>query len=138
MGRPSKLPLILDALRSATAKARGLTRGEIAQRCGISGSCVSTNIRALHAKRLVHICGWQTECGGSTGGYYQARWHIGDRPDAPKPTPPTSAELSRRFRERAIASGRIEDIRARDRTKWWRKRPARRDPLAAALFGAPA
>lgn len=136
MAQKSKLPLILEALRSATAQKRGLTQGELTERSGISKAAVSVNIRKMQAERKVYICGWMTDVGGTEkGGSYQARYRLGNRPDTPKPPPMTVAEAARRFRQRMAKTGEIEDIRAQDRARYWRKQPARRDPLAAALFG---
>ena len=138
MGRKSKLPLILEALQSPTAKKRGLTQGELQQRCGISMGCVNQHVHELHAKKVIHICGWKTDVGGTHGGRFQARWRLGPGEDVPKPPPLTRAEIAKRWRDRVRASGEIEDIRAKGRALWWRKQPPRRDPLAVALYGSPA
>jgi hypothetical protein len=138
MGRKSKMPLIMEALSTANARRRGLTQIELHQVARVSAGCVNDHVRTLHAARQIHICGWLTDVGGSKGSRYQARYRLGDQPDVPKPPALTRAEVARRFRERAIKSGLVEDMRAAGRAYWWKKQPPRRDPLAAALFGAPA
>lgn len=86
---------------------------QLARAAGLAENTTSTYVRALLGEkpRRVHIDDWRRNPRGAPTPILQA----GDESDAPRPRKLTPAERMRTSRERA--------------------RPARRDPLTAALFG---
>jgi hypothetical protein len=138
MGRKSKLPKIVEALKVAPA---GLTQLELQRITGASAGTVHRYIHQLHDEGRVHIASWKTDqAGKSGGGVYQARYRLGKGENKPKPPALTPTEIKRRVRQRAKEAGELADYLAtraeEERSRYWRKKPARRDPLVSALFGA--
>ena len=50
--------------------------------------------------------------------------------------PKTALQITQAYRERLRASGDWEDTLAKQRAYYWRHKPAVRDPMTAAFFGA--
>lgn len=143
MPRPSTLPKILDALRAAEntrTRQIGLSQLDLQERTGLSPANICKWVKTLSDQHRIYIVSWKTDgCGGMNGGAFQARYLLGNEPDAPKPIPMTAAETDRRYRRRLVQAGLIDDVRERNATyarkKYWDRKGPRRDPLIAALFG---
>lgn len=125
-----------QAYREVVRRALPATMTEVHQRTGLGLSTVSRWLAAMHAAGEIHVGSWATPSNGGTSENFARVWHAGPGVDAERPAPRTLAELSRAARQRARKSGAWEDEKARRRGRWWADRQ-RRDPLVAALFGAP-
>lgn len=137
MGRKSNLPKIIEALRHAPA---GLTQIELKRITGVSVGTVHRYIHQLHDEGEAYIASWKTDTAGKIrGGVYQARYRLGKGNDVPKPKALTPADIARRARARAIRAGELSEYRAKRaeaaKRAYWRKKPARHDPLLVAFFG---
>lgn len=140
MGRKSNLPKIIEALELAPA---GLTQTELKRITGVSVGTVHRYVHQLHDQGLTHIASWKTDQAGKRGGgVYQARYRLGAGQDKPKPAALTPKQIAARIRRRIIQSGQLDELRAKwaeaERRRYWSKKPARRDRLTAAFFGAAA
>lgn len=125
--------------RAAVLAAMPGTRPEIEAKTGLGAATVWRWVKDLHGPdegrgRECHIGRWR-HC--ETGGRPMPVYVAGPGRDAPcRLTPATDAERASRYRERLRRSGEWEDKKARMRARYWAKRPPKRDPLTAALFGS--
>lgn len=104
----NRMEEILDIL-----KAGELSALEISERIGLSRSPTLHYIGMLYDNRKIHVSGYE-----KAHQAYARRFSLGNKPDMPPP---------------------FVDNRERPRVKQPRKakaKPARRDPLVAAFFGA--
>lgn len=119
--------------RQVVFKALPGTVGDVHRSTGISKVAVWRWIKSLHEAGEAHIAGWRRVDGG---GPFQAVYAPGEGCDVPLSLKPfTRNENTRRFRARARKSGHWEDVKRRNRAKYWISKPAKRDPMVAALFG---
>ncbi len=77
------------------------TYAELAQITGLHVKCVSDYMRALRAKKVIHVSGWLP--GGAWNAPVTAGWSLGDGPDLEKPAAFTAAQL--KARRKAVKKG---------------------------------
>ena len=91
-------------------------------------------LQFMRGQGLVHISKWPLR--RTPRATRVAAYALGTGKDAPRPEPLTQAQRQKRSTHKARQDGnRYALIRAKDRA---RKRKPVRDPLVAAMFGAPA
>jgi hypothetical protein len=113
------------------------TKVHLEARSGVSRSAVLKWVRLMHDAREIYIAGWLPH---PLGGPAMAIYALGNLPDAPCTLKKlTKQEIRQRFEKKAKADGRWDSMRAKWRSVYWRRKAAtERDPLVAAMFGAPA
>lgn len=73
-----------------------------------------------------------------TGGPLFAIYHSGRKPNrlvVARPKLTTPMDRTNRYRKKLRQTGDWEDVKAKSRAAYWRKKKPQRDPLTAALFG---
>lgn len=119
--------------REIVLAALPATQAEIRAKTGVSQAAVSRWLTYLRACSDAHIGGWTTS---RKGGPPQSVYHSGAGADVVCTIKPlTPKQLNRRSRALRRKTGEWEDRKAADRARYWRNKPAKRDPLTAALFG---
>lgn len=112
------------------------TQAEIFAKTGVSQAAISRWLTYLRACGDAHIGGWTT---ARKGGQPMAVYNPGAGPDAVcNIKPMTQRQRDRRSRAVRRKTGEWADRSARERAYYWARKPAKRDPLTAAFFGAAA
>jgi len=123
-----------NTVRTVVLAALPATQAEIHAATGISQAAISRWLTYLRACSDAHIGAWRK--GASKFSQPVAVYHPGPGLDvACTIKPMTQKERDRRSRSLRRKSGDWEDRKAAERARYWRDKPARRDPLTAALFG---
>ena len=118
--------------RASVLAAMPGTQAEIRTRTGISQAAVSRWCNTLVDDGDAHIPKWlPPEHLGAWSPHYEP----GPGVNVERPGGKSARELSRISRRQRRKSGDWEDVKARERGRYWAKKPARRDPLVEALFG---
>lgn len=119
--------------------ARPMDAKELGAKTGIERSHVAHRLNEMHAAGEVRIHSWDRF--GASGRWARI-WSIGPGKDAKKPVAPNPSDRERKRlqRQRREEPAKYEDRMARRRLNKQRReaKPARRDDLTAALFGAAA
>lgn len=119
--------------REVVLAALPATQTEIRKKTGLSRATVCRWIGDLHKSGEIYICSWK-----HTGGPFAAVYRAGKGKDVECTLKPTTiAERSRKYRRRMRQSGNWDDYKARERARYWARKPIQRDPMIAALFGQP-
>lgn len=93
-------------------------------------------LRILRAEGAIHVCAINNT---SNGGQAMVIYRAGMAPamfEPPAQPKQTEAQRSTSYRKRMRDTGDWADVLARQRVYYWRHKPAARDPLTAAFFGA--
>lgn len=110
------------------------TQQQIHKSTGVSQASISRWCDYLRACGDAHIGAWRRS--EKYPGVFLAVYHPGPGKDAKCPYKPrTQQDRDRDSVRRRRRSGAWEERKARERAYYWAKKPARRDPLTAALFG---
>ena len=124
---------ILEALSSGAK-----TQAQLTEDLSLSVATVWRWLERLMADDEVHI---RKYISNKHGGPYPALYRKGPKPDWLRPTKPvanTNKRATDAYRRRLKASGEWEDMLARQRGYYWKKKMEKgikRDPLTAAFFG---
>ena len=98
-GKMTRLNATLFAMALEEMAHGPTTRTELGERTGLSRQTILSLITALHKRRLIYVAGWERDGGGRAS--IQA-FALGDKPNARKPPPLTSAETQRAYKERKL------------------------------------
>jgi hypothetical protein len=111
------------------------TKAHLVTRSGVSHAAVLRWVRLLHAAGEIHITSWAPH---PRAGAHMAVYAIGNLPDVKcKIKTLTKRQIRRRYEAKAKEDGRWDDVKARDRSRYWvRKAAAVGDSMVSALFGA--
>lgn len=120
------------AYRAVVKKALPGTQGDIRLKTGLGVATVSRWVNDLHASSEAYVKRWDTP----TNGPFMAVYARGRKPDAPRPAAKTVRERTESSRRGQRTNGAWEDRLAAGRARYWAEKPAARDPMTAALFGA--
>lgn len=124
-------PLIVEALRLSG----GATQVELQAMTGLSGATVCRHLKTLRDRREAHIADWRKPAKVNGCAPWAALYRLGACSDKPRPKPLTQAQRWRQARVEMQKTGDWEDRLARQRARYWKAKPAARDPLVAAMFG---
>lgn len=111
------------------------SRDEIIAATGLGLATVWRWVEDLVASNEAHLHRYKVS---PSGGPLIAIYHPGPARKGHIPAKPrlsTDLERTRKYRRNARKSGAWEDIKAKSRAAYWRKKQPQRDPLVAALFG---
>lgn len=124
-----RIAAIMEALRGPA-----LTLPEVAERVHLCLEYTRRYLRHLHAVRIVYIAAWREA--RTTRITRIPAYRVGAMKEAPKPAKLTSAQRTAGYRARVRSDAeRLDLYLAKARAQ--RRKPVR-DPLVAAMFGAPA
>lgn len=124
------------AARARILAAMPGTQAEIRAAAAVSQATASRWCTHLLDCAECHIGGWLPNP-SPTGGPPMAIYHAGPGANVACPFKPlTQRERDRRSRRARRRSGAWEDVKARERARYWADKAPARDPLTAALFGA--
>lgn len=128
----------------AVVSALPATQLEIVTSTKLSGALVSRTLTLLQECRLIYVSKWARQSDRHPWAKVYAR---GAHQDAKKPAPSSTAERAARYHAGLKASGAIEEVNAKQRSRYWankavgdRKAPGdgkaqiKHHPLMAALF----
>lgn len=123
-----------NTCRETVLAALPATQAEIHDKTGVSQAAISRWMTYLRACGDAHIGDWKER--DNKFGTPQAIYHPGPGADVVCTIRPmTQKERDRRSRAVRRKSGDWEDRKASERSRYWRDRAPRRDPLMAAFFG---
>lgn len=110
------------------------TQAQIHEKTGVSQGAISRWLTYLRACSDAHIGGWTRS--PNCPGIIMAVYHPGPGADVVcKLKRMTQRDRDRRSRAVRRKTGEWADVLQRQRARYWRDKPTRRDPLTAALFG---
>lgn len=91
---------MIECLENLAPRSKGLTDMDLAKSVHADRSSVDRYILALHQDGIIRIASFDTEGIGD----YDRRWVMADgRPDAPRPATPTSADRTKKRRDKIRA-----------------------------------
>jgi hypothetical protein len=124
-----------NTVRAVVLAALPATQADIHAKTGVSQAAISRWITYLRACGDAHIGSWRERA--SKFGLPMAVYHPGPGLNvACDIKPMTQKQRDRRSRAVRRKTGDWVDRQARERSRYWAAKPARRDSLTAALFGA--
>lgn len=127
-----------DGYRAAVVKAlsQPRTSAEIYKVTGVMPSTVGRWLRILRDEKAIHVGDWRRTVGQH--GPIIPIYKLGNCPDVPKPERLSLSEYSKRYREKLAKAGANDRRNKRRRALYAAEKTSKtRDPLIAALFGAP-
>ncbi len=122
-----------NTARTVVLAALPGSQADIHTATGVSQAAISRWLAYLRSCGDAHIGGWRK----AKDKFSQpiAVYHKGPGPDVACNVTMTQKQRDRRSVAMRRKSGDWADVLARERARYWRDKPVKRDPLTAALFG---